>query len=116
MFERLADEDFCYLRTIGRRSGKPHEIEIWFAIAERSLYMLSGGREDADWVRNIIKDLRVRLRINTQTASLRARFLRANTREDRLARELLDRKYMGWREGKPLSGWAKTALPVAIDL
>ena len=32
MFERLADEDFAYLTTIGRRSGKQHTIEIWFAL------------------------------------------------------------------------------------
>jgi len=28
MFERLADEDVCYLTTTGRKSGTPHEIEI----------------------------------------------------------------------------------------
>jgi len=27
-FERLADEDVCYLTTTGRKSGTPHEIEI----------------------------------------------------------------------------------------
>lgn len=116
MFERLAGADFCYLTTTGRRSGRPHEIEIWFAISGRTLYLLSGGRDAADWVQNIRKDPRVRLRINTQIASLRGRFPRANTREDRLARELLDGKYMDWRKGAQLSGWAKSALPVAIDL
>ena len=32
------------------------------------------------------------------------------------ARRLLAAKYQGWKEGKPMSGWATTALPVAIDL
>ncbi len=27
----LADEDFCYLTTTGRISGRAHTIEIWFA-------------------------------------------------------------------------------------
>jgi hypothetical protein len=36
--------------------------------------------------------------------------------EDRLARELLAAKYQGWEPGKPLSAWARTALPVVIDL
>lgn len=36
--------------------------------------------------------------------------------EDALARRLLAAKYQGWLEGEPLSGWAATALPVAIDL
>ena len=116
MFERLADEDVCYLTTAGRKSGRPHEIEIWFGIREGTLYLLSGGGAAADWVKNIKAEPRVRLRINTQTAALKARVVRPNTREDAAARELLDAKYMGWRDGRKLSSWARGALPVAIDL
>src|SRR5438552_8275671 len=116
MFERLADEDVCYLTTTGRKSGKPHEIEIWFGIRDGTLYLLSGGGDGADWVKNIRKRSDVRIRINSQRASLRARFLRADSREDEAARELLDAKYMGWRQGKKLSSWARGALPVAVDL
>jgi hypothetical protein len=36
--------------------------------------------------------------------------------EDGLARRLLAGKYQGWREGRPFSEWAQTALPVALDL
>ena len=39
-FERLAGEDFCYLTTVGRRSGKRHTIEIWFARENGALYLL----------------------------------------------------------------------------
>ena len=115
-FERLAAEDFCYLTTTGRTSGRPHEIEIWFAIEDGTLYLLSGGGDAADWVKNLKKDRRVTVRINSQRVSLRARILRASTKEDATARALLDGKYMGWREGKKLSSWARGALPVAIDL
>jgi deazaflavin-dependent oxidoreductase (nitroreductase family) len=116
MFERLADEDICYLTTTGRTSGRPHQIEIWFGIRDGRLYLLSGGRDSADWVKNIKRSPRVKVRINTRVASGTARILRANTKEDAAARELLDGKYMGWREGKKLSTWARGALPVAIDL
>ena len=116
MFERLADEDVCYLTTAGRKSGRPHEIEIWFGIREGTLYLLSGGGAAADWVKNIKAEPRVRLRINTRTAALTARVVRPNIREDAAARELLDAKYMGWRDGTKLSSWARGALPVAIDL
>ena len=116
MFERLVDEDMCYLTTTGRKSGRPHEIEIWFGIRDATLYLLSGGGDAADWVKNIKKDHRVRVRINSRSATLNARLLRPGTREDAAARELLDAKYMGWREGKRLSSWARGALPVAIDL
>jgi deazaflavin-dependent oxidoreductase (nitroreductase family) len=116
VFERLADEDFCYLTTTGRNSGKPHEIEIWFGIREGRLYLLSGGGGGADWVKNLKKEPTVKVRINSQTTSAHARILRPNTNEDAAARELLDGKYMGWREGRKLSSWARGALPVALDL
>jgi len=116
MFERLADEDVCYLTTIGRKSGKPHEIEIWFGIHGGRLYVLSGGGANADWVKNIRTRPTVRIRINTQRTESNARILRPNTKEDAAARELLDAKYMDWRPGKKLSSWARGALPVAIDL
>ena len=116
MFERLADKDFAYLTTTGRRTGKEHTIEIWFGLHDGRAYMLSGGGDRADWVRNLRKTPRVRLRIGTQTGTGTARVVRAGTKEDELARQLLDGKYQGWREGKRLSGWARTALPVAIEL
>jgi deazaflavin-dependent oxidoreductase (nitroreductase family) len=116
MFERLADQDFAYLTTIGRRTGKAHTIEIWFSLQDGRVYVLSGGGNRADWVQNLRKRPQVRVRIGTQTATGRARVLRPGTKEDELARQLLDGKYQGWREGKRLSGWARTALPVAVEL
>jgi len=116
VFERLGDEDVCYLTTTGRTSGKPHEIEIWFGLRDGTLYLLSGGGDAADWVKNIRTRPTVKVRINSQTATAKARILRPNTREDAAARELLDGKYMGWREGRKLSSWARDALPVAVDL
>jgi deazaflavin-dependent oxidoreductase (nitroreductase family) len=116
MFERLANEDFAYLTTTGRRSGKEHTIEVWFGLHDRRIYVLSGGGDRADWVRNLKKMPGVRLRIGTQSTRAKARIVRAGTKEDELARELLDGKYQGWRAGRRLSSWARNALPVAIEL
>ena len=116
MFERLADEDFAYLTTTGRRGGKEHTIEIWFSLHDGRIYMLSGGGDRADWVRNLKKTPGVRIRIGTQSTGAKARVLRAGTKQDTLARQLLDGKYQGWREGKRLSSWARNALTVALEL
>ena len=115
MFERLAEADFAYLTTIGRKTGRPHRIEIWFALHEGRIYMLSGGGDRADWVKNIRKNGRVRVQVGSRTVEARARIARSGA-EDQRARELLDRKYMDWKPGKKLSSWARGALPVAIDL
>jgi|GEM_PF-2824500 len=59
----LAGEDYCYLTTTGRVSGEPREIEIWFGLAGTTLYMLSGGGEHSNWVRNLKRIPEVRVRI-----------------------------------------------------
>jgi len=115
VFERLAEADFAYLTTIGRKTGRPHRIEIWFALHDGRIYMLSGDGDRADWVKNIRKNGRVRIKVGSRTVEARARIARGGA-EDQRARELLDRKYMDWKPGKKLSSWARGALPVAIDL
>jgi deazaflavin-dependent oxidoreductase (nitroreductase family) len=108
-------ENFAYLTTTGRRSGRPHTIEIWFAASDARLFLMSGGGRAADWVRNLRTDPSVSVRVGSQTYSGTARVV-VDPDEDGLARRMLATKYQGWREGKPLSRWARTALPVAIDL
>ncbi len=109
----LADEDFCYLTTTGRVTGRPHTIEMWFAIDGRTLYMLSGGRDGSDWVRNLRRTPEVTVRVADERLEGRARVVEEGE-EDELARSLLIGKY----ESTPgsLSNWRRTALPVAVDL
>lgn len=38
---KLADEDYCYLTTTGRVSGKPHTVEIWFGASGDTRSMCS---------------------------------------------------------------------------
>ena len=63
----LAGEDYCYLTTTGRVSGKPHTIEIWFSLEAGVLYLLAGSRERADWVRNLRRAPSVQVRIRDVT-------------------------------------------------
>jgi len=111
----LDAEDFCYLTTTGRVTGRPHEIEIWFALGpgNGTLYMLSGGRDRSDWVRNLIQTPSVTVRVSGESFEGRARLVQ-DPDEDGLARRLLVEKY----ESTPgsLSNWRRTALPVAVDL
>jgi len=115
LLARLKDEDYCYLTTIGRITGKPHEIEIWFGLNDATLYILSGGRDKSDWVKNSMKNPSVSVRIAKQTFTGTARLV-TDEKEDRTARYLVAEKYQEWETGKTLSEWARTALPVAIDL
>lgn len=108
-----ADEDFCYVTTTGRRTGNPHEIEIWFAAEGVTAYILLGAGERADTVRNLRADPRVTFRIGRKTWAATARVV-TDAKEGALARRLVPTKYASHEEG--LDEWAAGALPVAIDL
>ncbi|HEV2527522.1 MAG TPA: nitroreductase/quinone reductase family protein [Thermomicrobiales bacterium] len=105
-----------YLTTTGRVSGQPHEIEIWFAVpnAGRAVYLLSGGGDRSDWVRNIDRDGAVTFRILGET--FRGAGRRATPAEDQSVREAVVAKYYGWSGGELPNDWARTALPVVIEL
>jgi deazaflavin-dependent oxidoreductase (nitroreductase family) len=110
----LADLDYCYVTTTGRSSGKPHTIEIWFALRDRRVYLLSGGGDSSDWVRNIRASPTVGLRIGDRDFLARAHVV-DDPDEDELARTLLVEKYRP-RYDEDLEEWRRTALPVAIEL
>jgi deazaflavin-dependent oxidoreductase (nitroreductase family) len=107
------DLDTCILTTTGRHTGQPHRIEIWFALADGVAYLLSGGEDRSDWVRNLLISPGVTLQIGDRRKVTRARVV-TDPDEDSLARRLLVEKYTPRYRGD-LTDWGTTSLPVAID-
>ena len=110
----LAKEDYCYLTTTGRVTGKSHQIEIWFGAQNASIYLMAGDH-GSDWVKNLLKAPNVTVRIARRTFTGIARIVE-NESEEITARNLLADKYKERESDGSLSEWARTALPVAIDL
>jgi hypothetical protein len=63
----------------------------------------------------LLNDPAVTVQIAKRTFSGSARLVK-DQEEERRARYLIAEKYQEWEEGKTLSQWAQTALPVAIDV
>ena len=114
LLANLTKEDYCYLITTGRVSGRPHQIEIWFGVQNSSIYMLSGSGK-SDWMKNLLKDPNVTVRIAKHDFTGTARIVK-NEQEEMMARNMLADKYNERETDGSLSEWARTALPVAIDL
>lgn len=114
MRPEIAQQQYCYLTTKGRRTGNPHTIEIWFGLDGATLYLLAGNGERSDWVQNLQIEPEVQVRLDGVTYTADARVV-SSPDEDQKARQMLLHKYQSGYSSD-LTGWSKTALPVALDL
>ena len=62
------EPQYLYLTTIGRKSGKPHQIEIWFVQNVDCYYMVTEDPTISDWVKNIRHNAAVIFSIGTRDA------------------------------------------------
>lgn len=114
----LADADYCYLTTTGRVTGTPRTIEIWFWLDGSTLYMLSGGRDRSDWVKNLRKTPAVDIHIGERTREPALDGIaRTNVSgdEEARARHEVAAKYRA-RGFADLDDWERDALVVAVEL
>ena len=101
--ESVADKQVLYLTTVGRRTGLPREIEIWFVLWCDRLYLFAETREAAGWVKNIRRNPKVKVRIGEWRIDATARVLDPHTDRklwDQVA-AIANRKY-GWGDGLPV--------------
>ena len=94
---------FIYVTTTGRVTGKPREIEIWFVESGDKLYILAEHFMKTQWVLNIGRNPRIRVRMGDSECDGTARILNRETDSDvwEMAQQLAREKY-GWGDGLPV--------------
>jgi len=101
--DSVADEQVLHLTTLGRSTGLPREIEIWFIMHGERFYVFAESGEAAGWVKNIRRNPAVRVRIGERQTAATARVLDRRADQDLWDQvaAIADRKY-GWGEGLPV--------------
>jgi len=79
--KRFAGKSILMLTHYGRKSGKPYEVKIWFVVDGDKLFI---GTADLrhQWVKNMQKNLRIKLSVGGEKFEAEARFLVANNSGD----------------------------------
>jgi deazaflavin-dependent oxidoreductase (nitroreductase family) len=97
------DNNYLYLTTIGRITGQPREIEIWFVESNGRFYVLAEHFRETQWVKNIERNSRVRVRVGDREFEGTARVLDPEGDREawQTAQRLANEKY-GWGEGMPV--------------
>jgi len=101
--EGAPGDQYLYLTTTGRKTGRPREIEIWFVASGGRFYVLAEHFHDAQWVKNLVRNPRVRVRVGDRTFDARARPLDpARDSEAWQTAQRLAREKYGWGDGLPV--------------
>ena len=91
----IAAKQTIRLTHYGRRTGKPHEVTIWFVLDGDKLY-IGTANLNRQWVRNVQKTPTIRLSIGGENFDGNARFLSDRTEHER-AMAAIRRKYWMFR-------------------
>ena len=89
--KRIAGRSTLILTHYGRKSGKPHEVKIWFVVDGDKVFI---GTADVrhQWVKNVQKNPRIKFSVGGEKFEAEARFLDDAAERDR-ALAAAGRKY-----------------------
>jgi len=88
---KVAGKHTTILTHYGRKTGKPHEVTIWFVLDGDTLY-IGTANVSRQWVRNVQKTPKIKMSIGGQTFEGTARFLSDGAEHER-AMAAIRRKY-----------------------
>jgi len=92
---RAAGKQTTRLTHYGRKTGKPHEVTIWFVLDGDRLY-IGTANVNRQWVRNVQKTPQIKLSIGSESFEGTARFLTDRAEHER-AMTAIRRKYWMFR-------------------
>ena len=102
---------FCYLTTTGRRSRRPHRIEIWFVVVDDAVWLLTERDPETDWVKNLRGEPEVTLEVAGHRTGARAEVVELDANDP--VRQALAARYA--TSGDDLIAWAAEALVVRVS-
>jgi deazaflavin-dependent oxidoreductase (nitroreductase family) len=92
---RVAGKQTTRLTHYGRKTGKPHEVTIWFVLDDVRL-QIGTANVNRQWVRNVQKTPQIKLSIGGEKFEGSARFLSDRNEHER-AMASIRRKYWMFR-------------------
>ena len=114
LLANVASERFIHLTSTGRKTGKPHMVELWFAVNGGKVYLSHEG-EETDWMKNIKKNEQVAFEIGGKDFTGKARYLKDREDEAWTAKVALHEKYYGKASKEVIEDWFSLSKLLLID-
>jgi deazaflavin-dependent oxidoreductase (nitroreductase family) len=111
--EKVKEQQYVYLTTKGRKTGKPHKVELWFAYYGGRVYLSHEGQR-TDWMRNALKNERVGVRIGSVEFEAKAKVAAEGSRSREEGARALYEKYYEPAPKEKIDDWF--SLSTVIEL
>ncbi len=72
MLDSIADARTLKITTLGRQTGKPHTVTIWFVAHGGKIYVSTNDLKLRDWARNLLANPEVSMEVAGQQLRGRA--------------------------------------------
>ena len=111
--EKVKGEKFIYLTTTGRKTGKPHTVELWFAVDNDRVFLSHEGAQ-TDWMKNFLKNSSVDVKIGNLKLAGKAGITpdRSDSRE--AGKKALYEKYYSPASKAVLDDWFELSKVIEI--
>lgn len=110
----VASEKLIHLTTKGRKTGKSHTVELWFAADGGKVYLSHEGKE-TDWMKNIKKSDMVTFEIGGKNFHGKARYLENSTSEAEKGKLALYEKYYSKATKEVIEDWFSLSKLLVIE-
>jgi deazaflavin-dependent oxidoreductase (nitroreductase family) len=111
--ETLYKEKLAHLTTVGRKTGKPHTVELWFSLGAGKIFLSHEGGF-TDWMRNITKNRRVRIQIGRLDLEADATILKEGVSKE-LGKTSLYEKYYGPAPKATVDDWFELSTIIELN-
>jgi deazaflavin-dependent oxidoreductase (nitroreductase family) len=111
--EKVKKEQFIYLTTIGRKTGRSHTRELWFAVADGRIFLSHEGSH-TDWMKNISKNPKVSLKIGKENFEAQGRITSEKDDARSIGQKALYEKYYGPASKEVIDDWFELSTVVEL--
>lgn len=112
---RCRPQKFIYLTTKGWKTGRPHTVELWFALIGEKVYLSHEG-EETHWMKNIAHNENITFEIGGINFNGIAHHLEGDTEEMIIAKAALYKKYYGMGSRETVDDWFSLSRLLSIEL
>ena len=111
---KLRSQKFIHLTTKGRKTGRPHSVELWFAASDGKVFLSHEGKE-TDWMKNIKQKGEVSFEIGGEKFTGKAHHIEEHTQEAWQCKVALYEKYYGKATKEVIEDWFSLSKLIAIE-